>query len=113
MDFLYNLFAPPHELLHILALRLIGRNPKAVARRHVDIPEDLTTPQYVFVAGLPAFVFWTLGGIGLVVLLNAPNVPALVLGWMLMLVGGLGGFGTIGDLQLIYQRIMNDTDQDG
>jgi hypothetical protein len=112
MDFLYQIFGPPHEMLHVLALRLIGREPKAVAKRHVDIPDDLTLPQYVFVAGLPAFVFWNIGTIGLVVLINAPNLPALAAGWVLTLVGGLGGLGTLGDLHLIYKRLTDDKHQD-
>jgi hypothetical protein len=112
MDFLYALFAPPHELMHVLALRLIGRQPKEVGKRHVDIPEDLTTPQYVFVAGLPAGVFWGLAILGLLMILNAPNIPGLIVGWVLLLVGGIGGYSTIADLALIYQRLMEDQDRD-
>ncbi len=110
MDFLIRLFGPPHELLHVLALRLIGRQPKSVGKTHVDIPEDLAVGQYVFVAGLPALVFWGIGAVGLIILFDPPNIPALVLGFVLVLVGGLGGFGTLGDLQLIYERLMEDNE---
>jgi hypothetical protein len=105
MDFLIRIFGPPHESLHVLALYAIGRKPKSKSSTHVEIPDDLTTPQYVFVAGLPAFVFWNMAVIGLIVLIGAPNLAGLVLGWILVLVGGLGGFGTIGDLQLIFARL--------
>jgi hypothetical protein len=108
MEFLIRIFGPPHESLHVLALRLIGRQPKSKTNTYVDIPDDLTTGQYVFVAGLPAFVFWNMAIIGLLTLVNAPNLPALALGMLLLLVGGLAGFGTLGDLQLIAARITED-----
>lgn len=108
MDFLNRFFGPPHESLHVLALYLIGRRPKSVGQTHVDIPDDLPLPQYVFVAGLPAFIFWNMAVAGIIILVNAPNVAAIVLGWLLLSVGGMAGFGTLGDLQLIYMRIQED-----
>jgi hypothetical protein len=111
MDFLTRIFGPPHESLHVLALYLIGRRPDSVGQTHVDIPDDLTTGQYVFVAGLPALVFWLMAVAGIMILVNAPNLPALVLGWLLLMVGGLAGFGTLGDLQLIAERIAEDQNQ--
>jgi hypothetical protein len=108
MDFLIRFFGPPHESLHVLALLFIGQRPKSTTSTYVDIPEDLTTGQYVFVAGLPAFVFWNMAIVGIILLVNAPNFPGLALGFVLLLVGGLAGFGTLGDIQLIYDRIMRD-----
>lgn len=113
MDFLIRIFGPPHESLHILALYLIGRRPKSTTHTYVDIPDDLTTGQYVFVAALPAFVFWNMAIAGIIILVNAPNLFALALGFVLLLVGGLAGFGTLGDLQLIYDRIIRDQNKPG
>src|SRR5262249_215833 len=109
MNFLTRIFGPPHESLHVLALSLIGRQPKSVGQTHVDIPDDLTTGQYVFVAGLPALVFWLMAVAGIIILVDAANLAALALGWVLLLVGGLAGLGTLGDLQLILTRILEDT----
>ena len=108
MEFLTRVFGPPHESLHILALYLIGRRPKAVSKTHVDIPDDLALPHYIFVAGLPAFVFWNMAIAGIIILVNAPNIAGVALGWLLLMVGGMAGFGTIGDIQLIYVRIQED-----
>jgi hypothetical protein len=108
MDFLTRIFGPPHESLHVLALYLVGRRPKARTRTYVDIPDDLPTGQYIFVAGLPALVFWAMACAGLLILVGATNLPGLALGFLLLLVGGLAGFGTLGDLQLIYARILED-----
>lgn len=111
MEFLTQLFGPPHEMLHVIALRLIGRKAISTSRTHVDIPDDLTVGQYVFVAGLPAIVFWGLAIVGVLLLVFAPNIPALMLGFVLLLVGGLGGAGTLGDLALIYERLNEPDDQ--
>ena len=69
-----RIFGPPHELLHVLAL-LIGRRPTAISWTHVDIPDDLTTRQYVFVAGLPALVFWSATALALLVYHTPPTRP--------------------------------------
>jgi hypothetical protein len=105
MTFLYRIFGWPHELLHVLALWLIGRRALAVTPRHVDIPDDLTDGQYVFVAGLPALVFWGFAVVCLQALLNAPNLAQGILWFTLMSVASLAGFGTIGDMLLIIERL--------
>lgn len=106
MDFLTRLYGPPHELLHVLALRLIGRRAVTWTRSHVDIPDDLTRGQYVFVAGLPALVFWGAALAGVVLLLRAGDAVGLAAGLILLLAGGLGGLGTLGDLALIAARLL-------
>lgn len=105
MDYLYRIFGPPHEALHVLALWLIGRRALKVTTRHVDIPDDLTTGQYVFVAGLPALVFWGVALVGLLMLATAPDLLRAAVGMGLLLVGGLAGFGTLGDIALIVSRL--------
>lgn len=105
MELLYRIFGPPHELLHVLALLLIGRRPARVTARYVDIPDDLTTGQYVFVAGLPALVFWGVGLAGMVQLTSGANFGEVAVGFVVMTVGVLAGLGTIGDLQLIAARV--------
>jgi len=105
MTLLYHIFGWPHELLHVLALWLIGRSAVAVTQRHVDIPDDLTDGQYVFVAGLPALVFWGLAAICLQALLSAPTLAQGILWFALMSIASLAGFGTIGDILLIIARL--------
>jgi hypothetical protein len=105
VELLYRLFGPPHEALHVLALWLIGRRPRAVSFRHIDIPDDLSTGQYVFVAGLPALVFWSVALIGALRLATAGNFSDLLLGFAVMSLGGLAGLGTYGDLRLIWRRL--------
>lgn len=110
MNILLRVFGWPHELLHVLALRLIGRKPVHVEQTHVDIPDDLSTGQYVFVAGLPMLTFSLLTAISLSLLLNAPDVLQIIL-WLL-----LTGFfitalmGTLGDLMLILARLLSPGD---
>lgn len=106
MSTLLWLFGWPHELLHALALYLIGRQPEAITRTHIDIPDDLSTGQYVFVAGLPALVFWT--GLALCAqrLFNAPDAPQFVLWLVITSVVGLAAIGTLGDLYLIVVRLL-------
>jgi Putative zincin peptidase len=105
MEVLYRIFGPPHELLHVLALLLIGRRPESMTTRYVDIPDDLTTGQYVFVAGLPALVFWGVVLAGMVLLTTGASFGEAVVGFVMMTVGVLAGLGTIGDLQLIAARV--------
>lgn len=106
MNTLLRIFGWPHELLHVLALRLIGRRPHAVQQSHVDIPDDLSTGEYVFVAGLPALVF-TLGLIlGVQLLLTATGLPQLGVGLALAAVFAIATLGTIGDVFLIIERIV-------
>jgi hypothetical protein len=108
MGLLYRIFGPPHEALHVLALWLIGRRAVAATRRHVDIPDDLGTGQYVFVAGLPALVFWSLAALGIIGLTSAQNLLQVVAAFLLTM-GAVGaGLGTVGDIQLIALRLMED-----
>jgi hypothetical protein len=105
METLLKLYGPIHESLHVLALWLIGRRAVTWTNRYVDIPADLTTGQYVFVAGLPAMVFWGVAAVGLVLMVSGGGLVEIGGGMLLMLVGGLGGWGTVGDLQLIWEKI--------
>jgi hypothetical protein len=108
MRLLLLIFGWPHEALHVLALWLIGRRPEAVTRTHVDIPADLTTGQYVFVAGLPALVFWSAAALCAQALFNAPDVLRGALALAALLVFSLGGFSTVGDLLLIARRLLDE-----
>lgn len=102
---LTRIFGPPHELLHVLALLLVGRRPVAISWTHVDIPDDLTTRQYIFVAGLPALVFWSAAALSLLAAVNAPEVGRLALALIGTLVFGLAAYGTLGDIHLILMRL--------
>ena len=108
MKILLWVFGWPHELLHALALRLIGRRPEAITQAHIDIPDDLSTVQYIFVAGLPALVFWT----GLVfsgqMLFSATSPAQIIFRLALTSVLGLAAMGTLGDLYLILMRVLAD-----
>jgi hypothetical protein len=106
MQTLKRIYAAPHELLHVLALLIIGRKPVFVGGDHVIIPGDLTTAQYVFVAGLPALVFFGLTALGAVWLLNAPSPSHAGIAAAIILAAGFGAAGTMGDLQLIMARLM-------
>ncbi|MBI5671143.1 MAG: hypothetical protein HZC41_24365 [Chloroflexi bacterium] len=108
MLILTRIFGPPHEALHLLALWLIGRRAVAVSWTHVDIPDDLTTRQYVFVAGLPALVFWSMTVLALLAAVNAPDGGRLALALAATLVFGLAAYGTLGDLHLILLRLTED-----
>ena len=105
MNWLVRLYGWPHELLHVLALLLIGRRPRLVAQTYVDIPDNLTTGQYVFVAGFPALVFGLGTLICVVALLDAPDVGQFLLRFVLMSLFSVATFGTMGDLYLIAQRL--------
>ena len=105
METLYRIFGPPHELLHVLALFLIGRRPKSIGYRHVDIPDDLSTRAYVFVAGLPALVFWGVALMAGIRLANANGMGEVVLSFAVFSVAALAGLGTMGDIQLILRRL--------
>ena len=106
MKALLWLYGWPHEMLHVLALRLIGRQPEAVTQSHVDIPDDLSTGQFVFVAGFPALVFWSAAAISVQLFTGAPTIPLRVLWLVLTGLLVIGGFGTIGDVLLIIARIL-------
>jgi hypothetical protein len=105
MDFLIRVLGLPHEALHLLALLLIGRQAVRFTRTYIDIPADLTTRQYVFVAGLPALVFvllLALGGLGMA---NAHTLGQAALGFAAALFGLISAAGTMGDLALIARRL--------
>lgn len=108
METLTRIFGVPHELLHLLALLLIGRRATRFTRTAVDIPDDLSTGQYVFVAGLPALVFGAIFVLGVYGLLNAHTFPQAALALIAVLIGGFGAAGTVGDLQLIAQRLWGE-----
>lgn len=113
MELLKRIYAAPHELLHVLALKLIGRKPVFVGGDHVIIPPDLTTGQYVFVAGLPALVFFGLLALGAFWLLNASSPSHAGIAAAIILAAGFGAAGTVGDIQLIMLKLAqrNDTRQ--
>ena len=108
MSFLLRVFGPPHEGLHLLALILIGRQAVRFTVRHVDIPADLTTRQYVFVAGFPAMVFSVVSGLGVIGLVLAHTWIQTGLGFAAGLLGTLAFAGTMGDLQLIAVRLTQE-----
>ena len=106
MNILLRIFGWPHELLHVLALRLIGRRPHRIQQTHVDIPDDLSTGQFVFVAGLPALVFGLGAVVGLQLLLAARDIGQVIL-WLLITVFFTFGLaGCVGDLMLILARVL-------
>ncbi len=112
MEQLKRIYAAPHELLHVLALRLIGRKPVFVGGDHVIVPNDLTTGQYVFVAGLPALVFMGILALAAVALLNAPTPSHAGVAFAVVLAAGFGAAGTLGDVQLILLRLMQGRGND-
>ena len=111
MHVLMRLFGPPHELLHLVALWLVGRRPRQVTRTHIDLPDNLTTRQFVFVAAFPALVFGVGALLGVAGLLNAatPTQAALALGAILLF--GLGAAGTVNDIEMILLRLQ-ETERD-
>lgn len=105
MEILYRIFGPPHEFLHVIALLLIGRRPKTVGYRHVDIPDDLGKWAYIFVAGLPALVFWGAAIIVGIKLSTSTTLAEIILSFALFSIAALAGLGTLGDIQLILKRL--------
>ncbi len=89
----------------MLALFLIGRRPKSVGYKHVDIPDDLSTGAYVFVAGLPALVFWGLALVAGLKLANAGSFGEIIVAFVVFSVAALAGLGTLGDIGLIIRRL--------
>ncbi len=110
MNILVRIFGWPHELLHVLALRLIGRRPLRVQQSHVDIPDDLSTSQFVFVAGLPLLVFSVLSTVSVSFLLNAPDLLQIILWLCVTAFFALALMGTLGDLMLILARLLTPED---
>jgi hypothetical protein len=105
MNILLRIFGWPHELLHVLALRLIGRRPTKVQQTHVDIPDDVSSRQFVFVAGLPALVFGLAAALGLQVLFAARDIGQVIVGLLVTAFFALGVAGCVGDLLLILARL--------
>ncbi len=105
LEQLNQIYGAPHELLHVLALLLIGRRALKYTNRQVTIPPDLTTAQYVFVAGLPALVFFGCLALGAVVLINARTPTEFGIAVAVILAAGFGAAGTVGDLQLIAMKL--------
>ncbi len=105
MDVLYKIFGPPHELLHVLALLLIGRRPKTIGYRHVDIPDDLGKWAYIFVAGLPAVVFWGTAIFAGIRLATSTTLADGVIAFVIFSIAVMAGLGTVGDIQLIMKRL--------
>ncbi|HVU12588.1 MAG TPA: hypothetical protein VHD90_14995 [Phototrophicaceae bacterium] len=100
-----RVYSTPHELLHVFALALIGRKPLKAASDHVIIPDDLTTGQYVFVAGLPALVFFGCLALGAVGLIDAKTVNQAGIAVAVIIASAAAAGGTIGDLQLIMLKL--------
>ena len=105
MEQLQKIYGAPHELLHVLALMLIGRRAVKFAQDHVIVPSDLTTAQYVFVAALPAIVFFGCMAAGMLFLLHASTPGQAGIGVAVILAAGFGAAGTFGDLQLIWLKL--------
>src|SRR5262245_9801967 len=105
MDLLLRIFGWPHEALHVLALWIIGRRAVKMTRTYVDIPDDLSTPEYVFVAGLPALVFFVGLGVSVQALFSASSLLQVVLWFSVSSLFGLAALGTLGDVLLIAQRL--------
>ena len=100
-----RVYSTPHELLHVLALALIRRKPLKVATDHVVIPDDLTVGQYVFVAGLPALVFFGCLVFGAVGLIDAKTVNQAGIAAAVIIASAPAVAGTYGDLQLIMLKL--------
>ena len=110
MKWVLRILGPPHEGLHLLALWLIGRRAVGFSWTHVDIPDDLSVGQYVFVAGLPALVFWGAAAVSMWTLLNARSLGEGVAGFAALMLGSLAGLGTFGDVELIIRRVLEARD---
>jgi hypothetical protein len=110
MHILMRIFGPPHELLHVLALWLVGQRPRQVTWTHVDLPDTLTMRQYIFVAAFPALVFGGGALLGVLGLVNAATPTQAALGLGAALVFGLGATGTVNDIELILQRLQQSGD---
>lgn len=97
-----------HEGLHALALRLIGRRALGSGTAHIDIPADLTTAQFIFVAGLPALVFLVGMAAALLVVIHAPPLAAKLGGLIAAALFAFAASGALGDVQLILVRLLRE-----
>jgi hypothetical protein len=109
---LIRLYGWPHEGLHALALLLIGRRALHLTQTRVDLPPDLSDGQYVFVAGLPALVFWGGAALAMLGLLRAATWGQAGLAFAVLFVMGIGGVSTLGDIYLILNRLLVSHDPD-
>lgn len=107
MHILLRIFGPPHEGLHVLALWLVGRRPRRVARTHIDLPDNLTLRQYVFVAGFPAPVFGVGALPAVAGLLNAATPGQTAAAVAALLVFGPALAGTVSDIEQIFLRLQH------
>ena len=111
MEQLKKIYGTPHELLHVLALRLIGRRAIKLAQDHVVVPGDLSDGEYVFVAGLPALVFMICLAVGVLLLTRAQTPNDAGMAVAIIIAAGFAVAGTVGDLQLIWLRVMQHNKQ--
>ncbi len=100
-----RVIATPHELLHALALVLIGRRAGRMVDDHVVIPADLTTLEFVFVTGLPALIMLGVLVAAVILLFRArtPNEAGIATG--IIIVAAAVASGTISDLQQIARKL--------
>ncbi len=100
-----RILTTPHELLHALALSLIGRRAGWTADDHVVIPDDLTTREYVFVTGLPALVMLGVIVVALILLFNASTPSDAGIATGVIIVAAAIATGTISDLRQILSKL--------
>ena len=110
MNTLLRLYGWPHELLHALALLLIGRRPRGIARQHIDLPLDLGRRQFIFVALFPTAVFVLLAALGLLALLSAGSLLQMALGALLSVAGMAGAAGGAGDWRAVERALASGRD---
>lgn len=99
-------FAWPHEMLHVLALKMIGKQPEKVGATFVLVPEGLSLDEIIFVNALPVLVTGTLFALGFLVPRVIWDNPIFIIlhGLMLAHTGGSAGdIGTI--LGAIFLKI--------
>lgn len=87
---LVRLFCWPHEILHVIALKLIGHEPVKEGPNYVVLPEGLTHMQYAFVDIFPVLVTSLLFGLGFLLR------PWLAHNWLYVIVHGLTLAYTVG-----------------
>ncbi len=105
MNTLLKIFGVPHELLHVVALWLIGRRAVEFTARHVLIPDDLSIRQYIFVAAFPGGVFAFILCLGMVGVLQATAWQHVLLAIFAIISGGFGVTSAFGDFDLIVMRL--------
>ena len=91
-------FAWPHEMLHVLALKLIGKKPVRVGRSRVQVPKGLTFGETIFVNGLPVLVTRPLCALGFLVPRPIWDDPVFIIVHSFMLAHTAGSAGDIGHI---------------